>query len=73
MWVPSGLTTRLYGVVPTGSVATTGELLLCAFKSNPAPNLETVTVDRFIEVSLGILVAVAVAAVWREEDSTTTS
>ena len=32
-----------------------------------------IALDRFIEVSLGILVAVAVVAVWREEDPTTTS
>ena len=32
-----------------------------------------VAVHRFIEVSLGILVALAVAAIWREEDSTITS
>lgn len=32
-----------------------------------------IALHRFIEVSLGILVALAVAAVWREEDPTTTS
>jgi uncharacterized membrane protein YgaE (UPF0421/DUF939 family) len=33
----------------------------------------SIALHRFIEVSLGILVALAVAAFWREEDPTTTS
>jgi uncharacterized membrane protein YgaE (UPF0421/DUF939 family) len=32
-----------------------------------------IAVHRFIEVSLGILVALALAAVWREQEPTTTS